>query len=188
VIYISWYLGIGIVVLTALYINHKIRSRYEPRSFHDILEATNPDRNKLSYRILNGVAVPLLALCIWPLAFFLMIQEHFQAKNNDYLQEPPVFSVKQEYLTIQTAKNDIELQEMIFDPLDATPALPFGHLNEGWEKFISLAPQGCQIWAFEAKWESAWGGEEFRKGYVCVENEVPGPYFLTGRKRLSDYG
>jgi hypothetical protein len=187
VIYLSWYLGVGIVVLTALYVTHKIRSKHEPRSFHDILESTNPDRDKLSYKIFNNVAVPLLALCIWPLAFFLMIQEHFQAKNNDYLQELPVFSVKREYLTIQTAKDDIELQEMIFDPLDATPALPFGHLNEKWEKFISSAPEGCQIWTFEAKWEPAWGGAEFRKGYVCVENEVPGAYFLAVRKRLSDY-
>jgi hypothetical protein len=68
--YLSWYLGIGIVVLTKLFINHKIRRRCEPRSFHDMLEATNPDHDRIFHKILNGVVIPLLVICVWPLVFF----------------------------------------------------------------------------------------------------------------------
>jgi hypothetical protein len=117
----------------------------------------------------------------------MMIQEHFRLGNNDILNESPGFAVKPEHLTTQVTKGGIELQEMISDPLDALPALPFGHLNEKWEQFISSTPEGCEIWTFEVKWEPAWGGAELRNGYVCVENALPGAHFLTVRKRLTDY-
>ena len=122
-IYVQWYLGVGIVVLAALFINHKIIRKYEPTSFHDILAATDPDRHKLSYKILNNVAVPLLGLCIWPLAIYLIIQDYFQIPRNELRDDPPLFSVKPEDLTERLTINEIERRETYLDPLLAVPAL-----------------------------------------------------------------
>ncbi len=185
-IYLSWYLGIGFVVLTALYINHKIRSKHEPRSFHDILESTNPDRDKLSYKILNNVAVPLLALCIWPLAIFMIIQDYYQTNENELRDDPPLFSVKPEDLTERLTISEIERRETYLDPLIAVPKLPFGHFNERWRDFMSSESADDELWAFTSNWETEWGGKELRKGYVSVRSGVPGAHFLSVRKNLSD--
>ena len=185
-IYLSWYLGIGFVVLTALYINHKIRSKHEPRSFHDILESTNPDRDKLSYKILNNVAVPLLALCIWPLAIFMIIQDYYQTNENELRDDPPLFSVKPEDLTERLTISEIERRETYLDPLIAVPKLPFGHFNERWRSFISSQSADDEVWAFTANWETEWGGKELRKGYVFVRDGALRAHFLSVRKNLSD--
>ena len=87
--YLFWYFGIGLVVLTALFINHRIGKKYEPTSFHDILAATDPDRDKLSYKFLNYVAAPVLGLCIWPLAIFMIIQDYFQIDSDKLSHDAP---------------------------------------------------------------------------------------------------
>jgi hypothetical protein len=186
VIYVLWYLGVGIVVLAALFINHNIIRKYEPTSFHDILAATDPDRQKLSYKILNNVAVPLLGLCIWPLAIYLIIQDYFQIPRNELRDDPQLFSVKPADLTERLTINEIERRETYLDPLLAVPALPFGHLNQRWKDFTSSHSADDELWAFTANWETDWGGKELRKGYVSVRSGVPGAHFLSVRKNLSD--
>jgi hypothetical protein len=185
-IYLCGYLGIGSLLLTALYTYHKICRTHETNSFHDILEATNPDRDKISYKILNNVVPPLLALCIWPLTIFMIIQDCFQSKDDDGSFDPPVFAVKPENLTIHMTRSEIELKEVIVDPLAAVPALPFGHLNGKWEKFIASQSAVDEVWAFKADWETPWGGKELRHGYVLVRDGAPILHFLTKRKNLSD--
>jgi hypothetical protein len=186
VTYAAWYLGIGFIVLTALYINHKIRRTYEPTSFHDILEATDPDRDKVSYKLLNYVAAPLLGLCIWPLAIFMIVQDYFQVSDSSLDDDPPLFSVKPEHLTERLTINEIERRETYLDPLIAVPALPFGHLNQRWKDFTSSHSADDELWAFTSTWETDWGGKELRKGYVSVRSGVPGAHFLSVRKNLSD--
>lgn len=184
-IYLAWYLGIGFVVLTALYINHKIRRKYEPISFHDILEATDPDRDKVSYKLLNYVAAPLLGLCIWPLAIFMIVQDYFHTNDHELGDAPALFSVKAAHLTEKLTVSEIERREMYLDPMLAVPALPFGHLNKSWKDFIASQPTGYELWAFTADWQTAWDGKELRKGYVFVRNGEPGTHYLTIRKLLS---
>lgn len=184
--YLAWYLGIGFIVLTALYINHKIRKKYEPTSFHDILEATDPDRGKVSYKLLNYVAAPLIGLCIWPLAIFMIVQDYFQTDDHEIGDDPPLFSVKAEHLTEKLTISEIEQRELYLDPMLAVPALPFGHLNRSWKDFIAPQSADDELWAFTADWQTAWGGKELRKGYVFVGNGEPGAHFLSVRKNLSD--
>jgi hypothetical protein len=186
VTYAAWYLGIGFIVLTVLYINHKIRRTYEPTSFHDILEATDPDRDKVSYKLLNYVAAPLLGLCIWPLAIFMIVQDYFQVSNTSLDDDPTLFSVKAQHLTERLAITEIERRETYLDPMLAVPALPFGHLNQSWRDFIASQSTDDELWAFTADWETTWGGKEMRRGYVFVRDGKPGAYYLSSRKILSD--
>ena len=48
-IYLYWYLGIGIAVLAVVYGAHRLRKEKESESLRELLEAVNPDRKKLSY-------------------------------------------------------------------------------------------------------------------------------------------
>lgn len=185
-IFLTSYLGAGFIILILLHTTHKIRHKDQSKSFHDILESTNPDRDKLSFKFLSHIAVPLLVLCIWPLAIFMIIQDYFQSKDDDGSFDPPVFAVKPEHLTIHMTRSEIELKEVIFDPLAAVPALPFGHLNGKWEQFIASQSAVDEVWAFKADWETPWGGKELRHGYVLVRDGAPRLHFLTKRKTLSD--
>ena len=58
-IYLYGYLGIGIAVLAVVYGAHRLTKEKESESLRELLEAVNPDRKKLSYRILNNVVAPI---------------------------------------------------------------------------------------------------------------------------------
>jgi hypothetical protein len=70
VIYLYWYLGIGVAVLAVVFSAHRLTKKDEPESLRDLLDAVNPDRKRLSYRILNDVVAPVLAavavVVVWP--------------------------------------------------------------------------------------------------------------------------
>ena len=78
-IYLYWYLGAGAVTLVVMYVAHKWSSRSESGGIKDILDAMNPDRKKLSYRIINNYLVPVLAavlvLFVWPIAIYMKIKD-----------------------------------------------------------------------------------------------------------------
>ena len=60
-IYLYWYLGFGAVVFVIVLGAHLLTKRKESDSLRDILNAMDPDREELSYRILHNFVVPLLA-------------------------------------------------------------------------------------------------------------------------------
>ena len=53
-IYLYWYLGIGAAVLAIVFGAHRLTKEHESESIREILDAVNPERKKLSYRILNN--------------------------------------------------------------------------------------------------------------------------------------
>lgn len=78
-IYLYWYLGVGAVILVIMYAAHKWNSRSESDGLKDILDAMNPERKRLSYRIINNCLVPVLAavlvLFVWPVAIYMKIKD-----------------------------------------------------------------------------------------------------------------
>ena len=60
-IYLYWYIGVGVAVLAVVYGAHRLTKEKESESLRDLLDTVNPDRKKLSYRILNNVLAPALA-------------------------------------------------------------------------------------------------------------------------------
>jgi len=61
VIYLYSYLGIGALILLIMYVSHKLSTKSESEGVKGILDALNPERGTLSYRLINGVLVPILA-------------------------------------------------------------------------------------------------------------------------------
>ena len=56
-----WYLAIGAAVLSIVFGTDRLRKRHRSESIGENLDAVNPERKKLSYRILNNCGTPALA-------------------------------------------------------------------------------------------------------------------------------
>ncbi len=189
-IYFYWYLGIGVVVLTVVYGAHHLTKEKESDSLRELLEAVNPDRKKLSYRILNNIVAPVLAamlvIAVWPVAVFMKVKEMFQKKESYVSPEEREFAVEREHLLERLAVQEIERREVVADPLKAVPELPFGHLNAAWQEFLQGKPDDAELWSFSARWQTTWGRKELRSGYVVVKDGAPGAHFLTVWKDIPD--
>lgn len=182
-IYIYWYLGIGAIVLSVVYGVHHLTRKKDPDSLRDLLEAVNPNRKKLSYRILNKIVAPFLAaifvLAVWPVPIYMKLKEMRQKKESYVPTEDREFAVEREHLLERLTVQEIERREVVTDPLNAAPQLAFGHLHAAWREFLQAIADGSELWSFSAHWQTTWGRKELRCGYAAVQDGVPGAHFLT---------
>ena len=189
-IYLYWYLGIGAAVLAVVFGAHRLTKKDEPESLHDLLDAVNPDRKKLSYRILNNVVAPVLAavavVVVWPAALYMKGKEIFGKKSVSALDEEGEFAVERSHLQERLTVLQIEAREAVTDPLGAVPDLPFGHLNAAWKTFAEGVGADDELWSFTAPWQTTWGRREVRTGYVVVRGGVPAAHFLSMWKEIED--
>ena len=189
-IYLYWYLGVGIAVLAVVYGAHRLTKEKESESLRELLEAVNPDRKKLSYRILNNVVAPILAailvVAVWPVAVYMKAKEMFKKKDDAEVEEEREFAVERQHLLERLTVQEVEKREVVTDPLRAAPELPFGHLNAAWKEFLKGHADGGELWSFSARWQTTWGRKELRSGYVLVQNGSPGAHFLTVWRDLPD--
>lgn len=189
-IYLYWYLGIGVAVLAVVFGAHQLTKKDEPVSLRDLLDAVNPDRKKLSYRILNNVVAPVLAavavVVVWPAALYMKGKEIFGKKSESALDEEREFAVERTHLQERLTIPQIEAREVVADPLGAVPDLPFGHLNAAWKTFVEGVGADDELWSFTALWQTEWGRKEIRTGYVVVRDGVPASHFLTMWKEIED--
>lgn len=189
-IYVYLYLGIGVAVLAVVYGAHQLTKEKESESLRELLEAVNPDRKKLSYRILNKVVAPVLAailvVAVWPVAVYMKVKEMLKKKDGAGVEEEREFAVERQHLLERLTVQEIEKREVVTDPLKAAPELPFGHLNAAWKQFLNGKPEGGELWSFSAGWQTTWGRKELRFGYVMVQNGAPGAHFLTVWKDLPE--
>lgn len=183
-IYLYWYLGVGAVTLVVMYVAHKWSSRSESEGIKDILDAMNPERKKLSYRIINNYLVPVLAavlvLFVWPIAIYMKIKDTLNRGSGGGYEEK-VFKVLRADLLDQKSIEQVESAEIVADPLSAVPSLPFGHLNKCWADLIAQMQSGDELWSFKTTWDGNWGRKEIRSGYAIVREGVPEAYILTAR-------
>ena len=189
-IYLYWYLGIGAAVLAVVFGAHRLTKKDEPESLHDLLDAVNPNRKKLSYRILNNVVAPVLAavavVVVWPAALYMKGKEIFGKKSVSALDEEREFAVERSHLQERLTVLQIEAREVVTDPLGAVPDLPFGHLNAAWKTFAEGVGADDELWSFTAPWQTTWGRREVRTGYVVVRGGVPAAHFLSMWKEIED--
>lgn len=188
-IYLYWYLGIGVAVLAVVFGAHRLTKKDEPESLSD-LDAVNPDRKKLSYRILNNAVTLVLAavalVVVWPAAVYMKAKEFFGGKSEAALDDEREFAVERSHLQERLTVQQIEAREIVTDPLGAVPDLPFGHLNAAWKTLISTAGVGDEVWSFTAQWQTTWGRKEVRAGYVIVRDGSPAAHMLTLLKEIEE--
>ena len=181
--YLAWYLAVGIVVLAVIFISHRVAKQDGAESLSNLLDAVNPERKTLQYRILNNIVAPVFAgvfvVAVWPVAIVMKAKELFSKQADTAIDAEKKFSVSRADLLEQLDIRAIEERERIIDPLKAVPELPFGHLHARWVKFIEGVAPDDAIWSFSAHWTNTWGRKEQLAGYVVVRGESIGPHFLT---------
>ena len=182
-IYLAGYLAVGVVILAVVFISHRLTTKDESQSLKGLLDAVNPERKTLRYRILNNVVVPVLAgvavVAVWPVVIVMKIKEMFSKSAETPVEEEKAFAVARGDLLERMAIRDIEGREGVVDPMGAVPDLPFGHLNAAWMKFLTGVGPEDAIWLFSSNWTNTWGRNEVRAGYVVVHGDSIGPHFLT---------
>lgn len=183
-IYFYLYLAIGTVVLVVMYVTHKFSSNSESEGLKDILDAMNPERKKLSYRVINNCLVPVfasvIAILFWPAVLYMKIKDMRDRGPSGRFEEK-VFGVRKADLLAKLTIQQIESAEVIEDPLGAVPALPFGHLNKCWTNLLAQMMDGDELWSFKSEWDGNWGRTEIRSGYVLVRKGSPDAFILTAR-------
>lgn len=189
-IYLYWYLGVGVVGFAVFFGVHLLTKEKEPESIFDRLAASDPDRKKLHYRLIEYVVTPLLAITLvavcWPVGIYWKVKEIFLKKNGSGIEAERKFVVEHQHLQERLTVQEVEQREVVTDPLKAVPELPFGHLNSAWQKFLSGHTADSELWSFSAQWQTAWGRKELRSGYAVVQDGAPGAYFLTVWKDILD--
>jgi hypothetical protein len=187
------YLLVGAALLIGLLIHHRLTRVLRSDWVRAAMEAVEPERRTLGYKVRAELAAPALASvfvwAFWPVALALMakwkldeIREQRRANGSGQgVAERP--EVEPEDLLKPTTIEDIEQREIVQDPLGAVPAVPFGHLAPRWISFRSQLQPGDEIWSFRAVRSDDWGGQEQSSGYAAVRlGDIVG-HFVARRKR-----
>jgi hypothetical protein len=137
-------------------------------------------RAAAGYALLAGLTVLL-----WPL-FTLAMAYAWVSKRlprkAPAAREEKRFKVERSRLLKPMMVEEIELQEMVSDPLGGAPWAPFGHLNEEWTAFkLQLHPTD-QLYSFAAEWENDWGQVSLIEGYVIKRGARLQPWFVVGER------
>lgn len=181
-IYLYWYLGIGVVVLVVAYLAHRLSVKKEESNIYAILDPLDPVRDKWHRKLIEKILVPLLTVILmplmWPVVIYWKAEELILGKPAPSKFEDKVLVVNQSDLIKRISVPEIEVIEMVIDPLGAVPSLPFGHMNTAWEKFKVNAQVEDEIWTFESEWDRGWFKRECR-GYAVLRGNEVAHHFMT---------
>ena len=186
--YFTGYLAVGAVCLSIMFmllrLDKQTRENKELWRRLDRQPLTKTDW--LIKKILVPVIAIILILGLWPLFIIWVTKEKLNDKKfeknktvNKESNQERQFKVEQKHLLKPLSVADIEAIEVISDPLNAVPEVPFGFLNDNWNKFKSTIQPGDEIWSFSAIWLTEWDTKEMRKGYVIVQNNNTCNFFVN---------
>ena len=103
---------------------------------------------------LKNAALLIFVLLFWPLVVPALLYE--LAKGPTTYKEPDPadqFECKPHCLRKKTTPKAAEAESMLTDPKGRVPDVPFGHLHEGWLKFLNSAKPGFDLWTFTVEGE-----------------------------------
>ena len=172
--YVIAYFSIGLITyFIALIQRHKTESRGNTK---DSPESLYKQPNVWSKKVIDEISGIILISFIWPVVIYWQISDKLSTRS---LEEKKHFLVHSKDLLKKIDIDAIEHLEMVYDPLNAIPNKPFGHLNRNWIKFKQTITENDDIWSFSAQWTSEWGFKDQRKGYVIVNADKPGNFIIT---------
>lgn len=150
------YLGCGALALILCRLLSWARRRQRSRFVTELIAATTPSPPFTLRKALTDLGTWTLALLIWPIAVWIVVGDLIAAARRGdipYREPDPQarFYAKDHLIEIVTVEQ-AEAREQVVDPLGRVPPLPFGHLNAGWQRFLSRKPSdAAQLWSFHRK-------------------------------------
>jgi hypothetical protein len=186
--YLIGYLGFGVVVLIAVFVQHRLGSDPDLLfSKKSILEA-NPGKTKVWLIFASTVLVPVLAVLgivvLWPLLVAMFVQDRRLLQERRKFGNYPDFGVQHKDLISKLELAEIETNERVVDPMYAVPDVPFGHLNPAWKAFVQTMTDGDVLWSFRSHWVNRWKDSELHVGYVWVNGQDLKGHFLTEHRAI----
>jgi hypothetical protein len=183
-------LGVGFVVCLVVVAAHLIGRQKKSKLVRDMMNAVNPRRKAFLYRVLEDLVVPALAFflvwLVWPVVFVLKIRDSLKkralAAQEEQEAEPPAFVLNDSELLRQVTVDEVERTNLIHDPLEAVPNIPFGHCNARWVLFRDSLQANETLWEFEST-RSELAGVQAMWGYA-VRGEGKVDRFMTSGWRL----
>ena len=186
--YLVGYLFFGALILTTISVVRRMDNSQDAKELRNIRRLINRPpaswQGKLLELIIAPVIAATLAVLFWPVVVIWVVKDRLSSRayENRIISEPEAFKVKKENLIEMISIEDIESYEMIVDPLNAVPNVPFGHLNPAWQQFKQKLQSEDEIWLFSAQWTSEWGSIDHRTGYVIIQEDKPVDYFTVSIK------
>ena len=189
-LYAAIYLGVGFVVCLVFVAAHLICRQKKSKFVREMMNAVNPRREAFLYRVLEDLVVPALAFflvwLVWPVVFVLKIRDSLKKKalasQAAQEAEPPAFALNDSELLRQVTVDEVERTNLIQDPLEAVPNIPFGHCNARWVLFRDSLQANETLWEFEST-RSELAGVQAMWGYA-VRGEGKVDRFMTSGWRL----
>lgn len=208
-LYAAIYFGLGLVVSLIVVAAHLANKRKESKFSRDIMKALNPKREAFLYRVLEDVIVPTLAFflvwLVWPVVFVLKFKDIFKKKSQEVVAESDsdlipnrnrnpnsnsnpedleelAFALNDFELTRQETIEEVERTNLIQDPMEAVPNIPFGHCNARWVVFKDSLQENETLWEFEST-RSELKGVQAMWGYA-VKRDGRVDRFMTAGWRL----
>jgi hypothetical protein len=185
------YLALGVLTLAVAggaHLWHHRHDRRDPESLASLMEDWYPERKKLWYRIRARLLAPVLTVIamvlFWPAAWWMRCAELLNERRLAREREEAIFKVKPQHLLERLTVDEIEAMEVVQDPLNAVPKVPFGHLNAVWSQVKETMQPGDELWSFTATWPGEFGSPELKKGYVLWRRGKPMGHVLTMCKEL----
>lgn len=188
--YILSYLIFGMLILLMIYITTRLDNSQKAKDLRSMSKLIRPRSKNWQDKLFNNLIVPVIAMTLttifWPVVVVWVIKDRLERRvaKNRVVPEPEVFKVKKEHMKAKVSIEEIELKEMVTDPLDAVPAVPFGYLNSAWQEFKGKLQLDDELWVFSAQWASEWGRVDQRSGYVITKRDKASDFFVSSIKYI----
>ncbi len=146
------YLVVGAcaLVLLRLYVTLVLRPPGDSEFVTEMMAAIRADEPYDWRKTAKSVLFIPLAVLVWPLSVGVGLRE-IQRPSRTYREPLPEekFRCQREHLRMLTSPSEAERLGVVIDPLGRAPALPFGHLHNGWRAFLRKQEPEFSLWYFE---------------------------------------
>jgi hypothetical protein len=186
---LSWYQLLAIYTLPGVSyaLFHLAREyRNRPSEFARGMLAAIGKKKSITDHLLNILVYAIATFCIafgWPLFGIWAIFQSRKEAAREIEKNKPDFHCLPEYLVTGVNPVDAEIASYVVDPLGTVPALPFGHLNQGWGNFLAdMTDDADEMWSFFIPKGSKCGKHRFAatsdiRGYARVrDGEIQGEF------------
>ena len=133
-------------------------------------------------RFVVPVVAGIFIVVAWPLAICFVLYSYIrkpEPAQDATSHKPDGFKIETRHLLENVRIEEIKIREIMKDPLNAVPHVPFGHLHPVWTDFYNQIKANDEIWSFQADWGPYGTPTERRLGYVIVRDGIIGAAMVS---------
>ena len=182
---IEIYLGIGLVFTSGYIISAQIEKRGRSSELYNALRGPRSLKDKMLTPFVYLFAATVFTI-FWPIVLIFAINDRIQSKKHEeeriIQKERDRFKCKPEYLMKQSSIEEIENENIVYDPLGLAPNITFGHLNPAWMKFKEQIQENEELWTFHIPIE-----EDIQKRSIYLMGPMSGVARINDQKVVEEF-